>query len=256
MGFVDPHRQIQTRGGFGNVDGNHDPRLSDIDVSPKDVEIPIFLSDIPEVRQEMAEYYKAIHRMDQGVGRTLDALERTGAADATLVLFLSDNGPPLKNSKTALFEAGVRLPFLIRAPGRSAGGIVNSNLVSFIDVLPTFLDWAGHEGFPSQEGNVQRRGRLMLPIAHCKELEPSWDRVFRSHTFHEITNYRRNRYMRDSRYKYHRNVCWKLDFPFSMDLYASLSWEGIRNSRGKDGSQPMIGPRRFKDYICRPPEEL
>lgn len=62
--------------------------------------------------------------------------------------------------------------------------------------------------------------------------------------------------MRDSRYKYHRNVCWKLDFPFAMDLYASLSWEGIRNSGGEDGSQPMIGPRRLKDYICRPPEEL
>ncbi|KAH6999540.1 alkaline-phosphatase-like protein [Ilyonectria destructans] len=181
VGFVDPHRQIQTRGGFGNVDGNHDPRLSDIDVSPKDVEIPIFLSDIPEVRQDMAEYYKAIHRMDQGVGRILDALERTGAADTTLVLFLSDNGPPFINSKTTLFEAGVQLPFLMRALGRS-----------------------------------------MLPIAHCKELQPSWDCVFRSHTFHEITNYRPTRYMSDSRYN----------------------------------SQSMISPRRLKDYICRPPEEL
>lgn len=140
VGFVDPHPQIQTRGGFGNVDGNHDPRLSDIDVSPKDVEIPTFLSDIPEVRKEMAEYYKAIHRMDQGVGRILDALEGTGAADNTFVLFLSDNGTPFIISKTTLFEAGVRLPFLMRAPGRSAEGIVNPNLVSFVDILPTFLD--------------------------------------------------------------------------------------------------------------------
>ena len=61
--------------------------------------------------------------------------------------------------------------------------------------------------------------------------------------------------MRDGRYKYHRNVCWKLDFPFAMDLYASLSFEGMRNS-GHGSSPAMIGQRKLKDYICRPSEEL
>jgi N-sulfoglucosamine sulfohydrolase len=58
--------------------------------------------------------------------------------------------------------------------------------------------------------------------------------------------------MRTSRYKYHRNIAWKLDFPFSTDLYASLSWEGIRNSQ----FPVKVGERSLEAYIRRPPEEL
>ncbi|KAF4440778.1 arylsulfatase [Fusarium acutatum] len=254
IGFVDPHRQLATRGGFGNVQDNYDPRLNDKIFEPEDVTVPSFLSDIPEVREEFAEYYRSIHRMDQGVGMVQSALERNGLADDTLVLFLSDNGPPFVNSKTTLFEAGVRLPFLMRAPGFTIPGNANPNLVSYVDILPTFLDWAGHSNMPSQAGFVQRKGRSILSIAGCSRSQPGWDRVFGSHTFHEITNYWPTRFMRNRRFKYHRNICWKLDFPFAMDLYASRSWEGMRNARGD--KEPMIGPRRLRDYICRPPEEL
>lgn len=251
VGFVDPHRYIGHRGGFGNVEGNHDPRLQDHIYRPEDVEVPSFLSDIPEVRQELAEYYRAITRMDQGVGLILEALDAAGLTDSTLVLFLSDNGPPFINSKTTLFEAGVRLPFLLRAPGLGVPGTPNPNLVSYVDILPTFLDWAGHDKLPSPEGKIPRRGRSILPVLGRTTAHEAWDCVFGSHTFHEITNYWPTRYMRNRRYKYHRNVCWKLDFPFAMDLYASLSFEGMRNA-----SPPMIGQRKLKDYIQRPPEEL
>ncbi|CAF3488013.1 hypothetical protein FGSG_08040 [Fusarium graminearum PH-1] len=253
IGFVDPHRQLGTRGGFGNVEDNYDPRLKDKIYKPEDVTVPSFLSDIPEVREELAEYYRSIHRMDQGVGMILKALERNGLSDNTLVLFLSDNGPPFVNSKTTLFETGVRLPFLMRAPGFTTGS-TNPNLVSYVDILPTFLDWASHSNMPSQDGYVQRKGRSILSIAGFSQPQPGWDRVFGSHTFHEITNYWPTRFMRNRRFKYHRNICWKLDFPFAMDLYASRSWEGMRNASGD--KEPMIGPRRLRDYICRPPEEL
>ena len=62
--------------------------------------IPAFRSDLPELRQELAEYYRLIYRMDQGVGTVLAALEREGLANDTLVLILSDNGPPFMKSKT------------------------------------------------------------------------------------------------------------------------------------------------------------
>ncbi|TPX19028.1 uncharacterized protein E0L32_011272 [Thyridium curvatum] len=262
VGFVDPHRQLQTRGGFGNVDGNYDPRLKDRIFSPEEINVPSFLSDIRQVRQEFAEYYRSIYRMDQGIGLILDALERENLADDTLVLFISDNGPPFLNSKTTLFEPGIRLPFLLRAPGTSTPGGRNPQLVSYIDILPTFLDWAGASDKPSDPppaGAPKRLGRSVLPVLNCAAPAPGWDRVFGSHTFHEITNYWPTRFMRDRRYKYHRNVCWKLDFPFAMDLYASLSWEGMRNSgsAAADGGRPaMVGPRPLRNYICRPPEEL
>lgn len=256
IGFVDPHRRLQTRGGFGNDEDNYDPRVTERTYSHNEVTVPPFLSDIPEVRQELVEYQRAVNRMDQGVGLILAALEREGLSENTLVLFVSDNGPPFVNSKTTLFEAGVRLPFLLRAPGTAAAaGVVNPNLVSYVDIIPTFLDWAGHADLASERGKVPRRGRSILPILSNTERQPQWGQVFGSHTFHEITNYWPTRFMRNQRFKYHRNVCWKLDFPFAMDLYASLSWEGMRNSASST-SPAMIGKRRLKDYICRPPEEL
>ncbi len=242
IGFVDPHRDL-TRSGFGN-DRTY-PGIDDRVFSPEEVSVPPFLTDLPEVRTELAEYYRSVHRLDQGVGLVLAALERAGFADDTLVCFLSDNGAPFLNSKTTLYDAGVHLPLIMRIPDAKAG-VANPNLVSFVDILPTFLDWAEHD-VPAGA----RRGRSFLPILQETDLLPDWERVFGSHTFHEITNYYPTRFIRTPRYKYHRNVAWKLDFPFSGDLYGSLSWEGIRNT------EPVrIGARALKDYVRRPPEEL
>ncbi|KAH6664753.1 alkaline-phosphatase-like protein [Plectosphaerella plurivora] len=229
IGFVDPHRHVPSRAGFGNVEGNYDPQLRDRIFIPDEVEVPPFLSDIPEVRAELAEYMRAVYRMDQGVGRVLQGLRDNGLESSTLVLFLSDNGPPFVNSKTTLFDAGVRLPFILRAPGVGAAGVENPNLVSYVDILPTLLDWGGHGNLQPPAGMVRRRGRSVLPILNRTEPEPGsgWDHVLGSHTFHEVTNYWPTRFMRDRRYKYHRNP-----------------------------PPATIGRRKLADYIRRAPEEL
>ncbi|OZJ01632.1 hypothetical protein BZG36_05628, partial [Bifiguratus adelaidae] len=242
VGYMDPHRD-STRSGFAN-DANYRD-VQDMIYDPAKLVVPPFLSDLPEVRLELAEYYRSINRMDQGVGKILTALDKAGLADETLVVFVSDNGSPFLNSKTTLYDAGVRLPLIVRRPGGEPG-VINPNLVSFIDILPTFLDWAGHGDL---KGN--RLGRSFLPLLEEKEEVPDWDKVFGSHTFHEITNYYPTRFLRTQRYKYHRNVAWKLDFPFSVDLYGSLSWEAMRNIE-----PVMIGSRPLKSYVQRPPEEL
>lgn len=241
VGFIDPHRDL-TRGGFGNeeFEGVHD-QLYD----PKAVSVPFFLSDAPGVRQELSEYYRAIHRMDEGVGMIMNSLTRAGMMDDTLVLFVSDNGPPFVNSKTTLYDAGVRLPLLVKCPN-SLPGISNPNMVSFVDILPTLLDWAGQA-----QVKGKRKGRSFLPILSQEKTMDDWNHVFGSHTFHEITNYYPTRFMRTRRYKYHRNIAWKLDFPFSVDLYGSLAWDDMRNS-----NPPMIGNRPLKNYVRRPAEEL
>ncbi|KAK2808591.1 hypothetical protein FQN50_004623 [Emmonsiellopsis sp. PD_5] len=244
VGYIDPHRDL-TRSGFGNGENITDERITPSQYTPADVKIPPFLSDVPEVRFELAEYYRSIHRLDQGVGLILAALEKAGLADDTLVVFMSDNGPPFVNSKTTLYDAGVRLPLIIRRPGGDPG-VKNPNMISYIDILPTFLDWVGH---PEVRG--KRQGRSFLSIMDQNDQVAGWDTVFGSHTFHEVTNYYPTRYMRTRRFKYHRNIAWKLDFPFAADLYGSLSWEGLRNS-----DPPMLGSRTLKSHIRRPPEEL
>lgn len=247
VGFHDPHRD-QTRGGFGN-DAEYDSRITKGNYIAENVEVPSFITDSNGARSELAEYYNSIHRLDQGVGMILDALDDSGLAQSTLVIFVSDNGPPFINSKTTLFDAGVRLPLIIKSPGSSP--IVSTNMVSYIDILPTILDFVNHPGVKDPAG--KRLGRSLLPMLGTASELPEFDHVFGSHTFHEVTNYWPTRFIRDRRFKYHRNLAWRLDFPFAADLYGSLSWEDIRNSTEKE---IMIGGRRLKDYFFRAPEEL
>ena len=76
VGFHDPHRD-QTRGGFANGQA-FSSRVKDIKVLPEDVQVPVWISDVPEVREELAEYYRAIYRCDQGVGFILEQLKIQG----------------------------------------------------------------------------------------------------------------------------------------------------------------------------------
>lgn len=129
-------------------------------------------------------------------------------------------------------------------------------MVSYVDIFPTFLEWTGND----QHAPKGLAGQSILPILEKSELAPEseWKQhIFGSHKFHEVTNYWPRRVLRTRRYKYHRNVVWRLDFSFSADLYGSLTWDGIRNSqtRGKEGDI-MVGGRKLKDYIFRPLEEL
>jgi N-sulfoglucosamine sulfohydrolase len=277
VGYIDPHRDIKTRGGFGNAE-TCDGKVVPSDINPDELEVPPYLTDLPETRTEYAEYHRAISRLDAGIGMMLDSLERQGLADSTLVVFCSDNGPPFINSKTTLYDAGTRLPFIVRQPGLSHPGIMNPNMVSYIDALPTFLDWAGApsnfsaaaSAAPEQVTTLETRspppptrlGQSFLPILHRSDVVPEseWQHsVHGSHTFHEVTNYWPTRILRSRRFKYHRNIAWQLPFPFASDLYASLTFEGIRNQRDRDDFQSsgiMIGTRPLKNYIHRPAEEL
>lgn len=256
VGFIDPHRDL-TRGGFGNYD-EFGERVKKNPYKPENVEVPYFLTDVPGVRKEMAEYYESINRMDQGVGMILEELQKKGFQDDTLVIFLSDNGPPFLNSKTTLYDSGVNLPLIVRAPNATRG-VVNPNMVSYVDILPTLLDFA-HIAAPASNGKTVaqfrrvRLGRSILPVLGQSTAQPGWDVVFGSHTFHEVSNYWPTRYVRNRRFKYHRNLAWRLDFPFAADMYGSLSWEDIRDM--EKNPEQTVGGRPLKDYFFRPAEEL
>lgn len=267
IGYVDPHRDVRTRGGFGNQ-AQYDLPVKSLRYKPDEVEVPPWLPDLPETRRELAEYYEAINRTDQGVGFVLDDLARRGLMDQTLIIFTSDNGPPFMNAKTTLYDAGTCLPFVVRVPGGQRG-VVNPNMISHIDILPTLLEYAGIVSRPIRSEYLQvssgirsesvpsppRRGRSFLSILQRTDIVPEKDwqhHVFGSHTFHELQNYWPTRVCRTRRYKYHRNIAWKLDFPFATDLYASYSFEAMRRAPGP----LMIGNRSFKSYLQRPAEEL
>ena len=95
-------------------------------------------------------YAAIVTRMDLQVGRVLDALDRAGVAGDTIVIFTSDNGGerfsdtwPFTGKKTDLLEGGLRIPALIRWPGRIAPGITSDQVMISMDWLPTLTAAAG-----------------------------------------------------------------------------------------------------------------
>src|SRR6185312_7868536 len=175
------------------------------------LKLPAWLPDQPEVRQEWAEYLEAISRMDQEVGGVMKALEETGHADDTLVLFISDNGPPFPGAKTTLYQTGINLPLIVRNPAVSSRGIVTDAMVTWADLTPTILDYAGvnveakqpakKPKAKNQAGSPPLQGRSFLGVLD-QEHPQGWDEIYASHTFHEITNYYPMRSLISGRYKY------------------------------------------------------
>jgi arylsulfatase A-like enzyme len=88
--------------------------------------------------------------LDDNVGKVLAALDRLGLADNTVVVFTSDNGGerfsdmwPFTGRKTELLEGGLRVPAIVRWPGRSRPGAVSEAQIISMDWLPTFIAAAG-----------------------------------------------------------------------------------------------------------------
>ena len=93
-----------------------------------------------------------IAALDTAVGEILDTLESEGMADNTLVVFANDNGgkkdygnDPFRGNKATFYEGGIRVPFALKWPGKIEAGSLCHEMVSTLDLLPTFSAVAGIE---------------------------------------------------------------------------------------------------------------
>jgi arylsulfatase A-like enzyme len=125
------------------------------------------------------DYLGCVKAVDESVGRVLDYLDKEGLAGNTIVVYASDQGFYLGEhgwfDKRWIFEESVRTPFLVRGPGFTKGG-TNANLVSTLDVAPTFLEAAG----VPVPADVQ--GRSLLPILGGKT-PADWRKSFYYHYY-------------------------------------------------------------------------
>jgi len=210
------------------------------------VVVPSFLPDTAETRAELAQYYQSIARLDRGVGRLMAVLQEEAAFGNTLILYISDNGAAFPAAKTTLYEPGMNLPCIVRQPGGSDGGTSCDGLITWADLTPTILDWAGAL---QDEGSFHGRSfRSILGHEH----PTGWrDEAYAAHTFHEITNYYPMRVVRTARHKFIWNIAWKLDYSFASDLWQAITWQGAL----RDGLE-NYGVRSVDAYLHRPRFEL
>ncbi len=248
---ADPHRsggiadELPTKPDrFGNKAEGGYPGVEEVRYEPKDVIVPPFLPDSPECRAELAQYYQAVSRVDQGVGKLLSVLKEAGKYDNTIVIYISDNGVAFPGAKTTLYEPGMHLPCIIRDPRLNKKGITCDALINYADLAPTILDSAG----VSDAGQMQGRSfKSILGTEHPQ----GWDETYASHTFHEITMYYPMRVVRGRRYKLIWNIAHGLDYPFASDLWAASTWQATIR-RG----EKYYGKRTVEAYIHRPKFEL
>ena len=136
VNISDPHKPFWK--------GPNDPHKPSRIYTADEVPIPGFLFDDPQVREELALYYTSVRRADDAVGAVLKALETSGEADNTVVMFMSDHGMPLPFAKTQLYHHSTRTPWMVRWPGvTKAGSVDKQHMISVVDFLPTVLDITG-----------------------------------------------------------------------------------------------------------------
>lgn len=114
-------------------------------LNPDDLigKMPPFLPDVPEVREDLADYFGEVLALDAAVGLLLRRLEELGELDNTLVVISGDHGAPgFPLGKCNLYDFGSAVPLLVRGPGVAAGTVID-DMTSLTDLAPTFLEAAG-----------------------------------------------------------------------------------------------------------------
>lgn len=188
--------------------------------APNQPHVPLFVSD--EFAGRSGAYADVIEEIDAAVGKILAALDETGTAQRTLIMFTSDNGPwlsygnhagsagPLREGKGTCYEGGIREPFVARWPAKIPAGTVSHEPLATIDLLPTI---AAITGAKLPENRID--GRDIRPqLFGQKDAPPAHDALFF--------------YYADGQLQAMRSGPWKLLFP-----HTARTMEG--QAPGKDG---------------------
>ncbi len=227
IGYHDPHRPYLP----GERYPEKNPRSS--------INVPGFLPDTPGVRKDIAHYYEAIERLDVNVGKLLKLLDENDLVENTLVIFTSDQGMSFAGAKGTLYDSGLHVPMIARWPGKIKPGRVSSDLVSLIDLAPTWLEAAGLR--------VPRvmDGKSFLPLLLGRHFQPR-EAIYAERNFH--THLDLIRCVRTNRYKLIQNYMPEIPYLPLSDIGRSPSWHSIEHL----AHEGKLSPALYQRYFGRP----
>jgi N-sulfoglucosamine sulfohydrolase len=157
-GSTEPHRAYEFQSGV-NKGGK---KLSDINA------VPAYWPDDETVRHDMLDYAYEVEHTDRHLGRMLTELERRGLLENTLIIVTSDHGMPFPRVKGYAYHDSNHVPLAIRFPrGITTPGRIIDDFVSFIDMAPTVLDYAGISDSDSQMMPIT--GKTLRPILESSQ---------------------------------------------------------------------------------------
>lgn len=221
----------------------------------EDLEIPPFYPDHPVIRADWAAYLATIEVLDEKVGKVLQRLEDEGLAENTVVIFFGDHGRPHLRGKQWLYDAGIRVPLLVRWPGEVPRRSSKGGQVSLIDLVPTTLGIAGLEvpGHLPGENLLQDDDAISSPerdiFAARDRCGDAVDRVrcIRTERFKYIRNFLPDRsYSQQSGYK-------KLQYP-ALTLLAVMHEQGRLKGRQAEWFAESRPAEELYDLVADPHE--
>lgn len=211
---------------------------------PAKAVVPPYYPDTPIVRENLARYYDKITKMDGQAAEILEQLEQDGLAEDTVVFFWSDHGRGLPRCKRWPYDSGLRVPLIIRWPGKIKPGSVCDDLVNLIDLAPTLLS-LGRVEIPSY---IQ--GRALLGSQEGKPREY----VFGGRNRMDESSDDYIRTARDKRYRYIRNFTPEIPYAQRIDYMEKMpimqEWRRL-NAEGK-----LIEAQKLFFRHPKPTEEL
>ncbi len=247
----DPHRpfagSLQEHAKFTIEELGQIPPPSRVVSPDEDIRPPGFLPDLEAVRREYAEYLSSSRRCDDVVGTLLAALEASGQAQHTLVLFLSDNGMAFPFAKANCYLRSTLTPLIVRWPGEVAAGVRQRDaFVSMLDLFPTLCEVLGLHAVDGVDGVS------VVPLLTGSDDAADRSQVFT--VFHETNAKRRfeMRCVQDARFGYIWNAWSNGTTEYAAENMEGLSWAAIRDACQSDGRIAA----RAAFYLRRSPEEL
>jgi len=246
---LDPHRPFaasdqEARANHGSSGGRYpEAKLAYL---PSEIPVPRFLPDLPEIRRELAEYYTSVRRADETTGALLRALDESGLADRTVVMWLSDNGISLPFAKANVWLNSTRTPWIVRWPHVvTPGRIDDRHFVSGVDLAPTILDAAGLQNLNGADG------RSFVPLLRG-ESQTGRDRVFTQiDEVHSGASYPM-RAVTDGSYGYIFNAWADGKTEFRIESMAGRTFAAMQKAAVTD---PAIASR-VRHFVYRTREEL
>ncbi|MHC4251608.1 MAG: sulfatase-like hydrolase/transferase [Planctomycetota bacterium] len=176
---------------------------------------PAYPNDL-RFKKELSHYFDSVNRMDEVVGEVLRALDESGMAEDTVVMFLSDNGLGWEMSKWSLYPSGTKTPLIVRWPGRiGAGRVDRKSVVSVVDIAPTLAEACGVAPMEKVDGvsflclldgkgSRWKRTEAFTCFNYMNNL-PKYDDVVKSYTtglYKECEEYRPSRALNSARHTY------------------------------------------------------
>ncbi|MGB6222293.1 sulfatase family protein [Haloferula sp.] len=171
---------------FASTDAHRDFVISEHapQYDPADVVVPPYLPDHPVIRQELADYYHEISRLDHYIGEVVGQLRKEGILNQTIIIVAADNGRPFPRCKTRLYDSGIKTPWIVQYPPLVPEPRVSASLISSIDLSATCLDLAGIVKPPCIQG-ISFTPILKDPESTVREV------VFAEQNWHVYSNHSR-----------------------------------------------------------------